>query len=223
MRGEPYLLSLFFDGYGVRRSVAIVIEHRDNTSLFIYTMNLDKAFVLLFASLGAVAGFTPAFSTSSQRVASSYVPKQVAPIFSEVEEATTDEAPAAVEEPVAAAVEEPAADAPFDTAIYVGNVSFGELYYDVLMESYIIIIIHYTCMRIHCSTVKSRQLTVPLFCTDAVESDIRSAFAEHGTVQKVQMPLDRNTVSDCWKNMLFFLNILLHILLIFIFLMINCI
>ena len=123
------LLSLFFDGYGVRRSIAIVIEHRDNntSSLFIYTMNLDKAFVLLFASLGAVAGFTPAFSTSSQRVASSYyVPKQVAPIFSEVEEATTDEAPAAVEEPVAAAVEEPAAEAPFDTAICVGNVSFGE-------------------------------------------------------------------------------------------------
>jgi len=181
-------------------------------------MNLDKAFVLLFASLGAVAGFTPAFSTSSQRVASSYVPKQVAPIFSEVEEATTDEAPAAVEEPVAAAVEEPAAEAPFDTAIYVGNVSFGELYYDVLMESHIIIIIHYTCMRIHCSTVKSRQLTVPLFCTDAVESDIRSAFAEHGTVQKVQMPLDRNTVSDCGEHViaLYNLRFITYISLIYI-------
>ena len=106
-------------------------------------MNLDKAFVLLFASLGAVAGFTPAFSTSSQRVASSYVPKQVAPIFSEVEEATTDEAPAAVE-PVAAAAEEPAAEAPFDTAIYVGNVSFGEYMHYVLMGKILLFTIEST-------------------------------------------------------------------------------
>ena len=91
------------------------------------------------------------------------------------------------------------------------------------MESYIIIIIHYTCMKIHCSTVKSRQLTVPLFCTDAVESDIRSAFAEHGTVQKVQMPLDRNTVSDCWKNMLlhYIICVLLHTFHLYTFRIIN--
>ena len=95
-------------------------------------MNLDKAFVLLFASLGAVAGFTPASQTFSKRVAS-YVPKQVAPIFSEVEEATTDEAPAAVEEPVATVEEPAAAEAPFDTSIYVGNISFGEYTYYVLM------------------------------------------------------------------------------------------
>ena len=107
-------------------------------------MNLDKAFVLLFASLGAGAGFTPAFSTSSQRVASSYVPKQVAPIFSEVEEATTDEAPAAVVEPVAAAAEEPAAEAPFDTAIYVGNVSFGEYMHYVLMGKILLFTIEST-------------------------------------------------------------------------------
>ena len=30
---------------------------------------------------------------------------------------------------------------------------------------------------------------------DAAESDIRAAFSEHGTVAKIQMPLDRNTVS----------------------------
>lgn len=78
-------------------------------------------------------------------------------LFSEVEEAAeVAEAPvevaaeAAVEEP-AAVSEEPAKPA-FDTAIYIGNVSF-----------------------------------------DAVESELRSAFAEHGTVQKVQMPLDRST------------------------------
>ena len=111
-------------------------------------MNLDKAFVLLFASLGAVAGFTPASQTFSKRVAS-YVPKQIAPIFSEVEEATTDEAPAAVEEPVAAVEEPAAAEAPFDTSIYVGNISFGEYTYlcvdgKVICIMMIIIIIHYT-------------------------------------------------------------------------------
>ena len=104
---------------------------------YLHTMNLDKAFVLLFASLGAVAGFTPASLTFSKRVAS-YVPKQVAPIFSEVEEAT--EAPAAVEEPVATVEEPAAAEAPFDTSIYVGNISFGEYTYYVLMESCVLLL-----------------------------------------------------------------------------------
>lgn len=114
-------------------------------------MNLDKALVLLLASVSAVAGFAPsapaAFSVASSRVA-----RVASPLYSEVEEAA--EAPAAVEEAPAAAEEAPPAPAApaFDTAIYVGNVSF-----------------------------------------EAVESEIRSAFAEHGSVQKVQMPLDRNT------------------------------
>ena len=42
------------------------------------------------------------------------------------------------------------------------------------------------------------QLTLrKILCTlDAVESDLRAAFTEHGTVAKIQMPLDRNTVSS---------------------------
>lgn len=121
-------------------------------------MNLDKAFVLLFASIGAVAGFAPsgpaAFSVATHqnvqkvRIASA--------IFSEVEESTEAPAVEAEAAPVEAAVEAPVEAAPapaaFDTAIYIGNVSF-----------------------------------------DAVESEIRAAFAEHGTIQKVQMPLDRET------------------------------
>lgn len=117
-------------------------------------MNLDKAFVLLAASIGAVAGFAPiaptAFTVTSQSQASrgsvASVPRSA--LFSEVEEVA--EAPAAE----APAAEEAAAPAPaaFDTAIYIGNLSF-----------------------------------------DAVESELRSAFSEHGSVAKVQMPLDRET------------------------------
>lgn len=108
-------------------------------------MNLDKAFVLLFASIGAVAGFTPsgpAFSVATQHATRSPLVQKAriaSVLFSEVEESTEEAAP-----------EAPAA--PFDTAIYIGNVSF-----------------------------------------DAVESELRNAFAEHGTIQKIQMPLDRNT------------------------------
>ena len=42
---------------------------------------------------------------------------------------------------------------------------------------------------------------------DAVESEIRAAFAEHGTVQKVQMPLNRETVSDVLDRFLLFVVI----------------
>jgi len=117
-------------------------------------MNLDRAFVLLFASANAVAGFTTsgsAFSVASQqRVA--FVPKvrAASALFSEVEEAT-EPAVEAEAEPVEAVEEAPAAPA-FDTAVYVGNISF-----------------------------------------DAVESELRSAFSEHGTIAKIQMPLDRTT------------------------------
>lgn len=84
-------------------------------------MNLDKAFVLLFASINAVAGFAPAGQSavvSRQASGLAFVPSKVvrsaSALFSEVEEA----AEPAVEE----APEEPA----FDTSIYIGNVSFGE-------------------------------------------------------------------------------------------------
>jgi len=97
-------------------------------------MNLDKAFVLLFASIGAVAGFAPsgpaAFSVATHqnvqkvRIASA--------IFSEVEESTEAPAVEAEAAPVEAAVEAPVEAAPapaaFDTAIYIGNVSFGEFW-----------------------------------------------------------------------------------------------
>lgn len=151
-------------------------------------MNLDKAFVLLFASLNAVAGFAPAGqSTVVSRQASgfAFVPSNVvrssaSALFSEVEEA----AEPAVEE----APEEPA----FDTSIYIGNVSFGE----------------YRCNANHgdvseidtierMPNLMSHLSFVANCCekTDTVESELRAAFSEHGNVQKVQMPLNRETVS----------------------------
>ena len=80
------------------------------------TMNLDKALVLLLASIGAVAGFSPsgrvAFSVAlshSSRVTSVPSVRVVSALSSEVEQA-------------AEAVPAPA----FDAAIHVGNISFGE-------------------------------------------------------------------------------------------------
>ena len=105
-------------------------------------MNLDKAFVLLFASISGVAGFTPcrsaAFSVASQHASRvAFVPKvRIArsSLFSEVEEATEAVEASSIEEPaepavaIEATVEEskPAEPAAFDTAIYIGNISFGE-------------------------------------------------------------------------------------------------
>lgn len=133
-------------------------------------MNLEKAFVLLSASLGIVAGFAPsrpsAFSVTKHAVA--FVPKvgvSGSVLFSEVGEATEPavedatevaaedtqsvEGAAETDEEESPKEEEPAS---FDKTIYIGNVSFN-----------------------------------------SVESDIREAFARHGTVDKVQMPLDKNT------------------------------
>jgi hypothetical protein len=80
------------------------------------TMNLDRALVLLLASIGAVAGFSPsgrvAFSVASShssRVTSVPSVRVVSALSSEVEQA-------------AEAVPAPA----FDAAIHVGNISFGE-------------------------------------------------------------------------------------------------
>ena len=80
------------------------------------TMNLDRALVLLLASIGAVAGFSPsgrvAFSVASShssRVTSVPSVRVVSALSSEVEQAAE------------------AATAPaFDAAIHVGNISFGE-------------------------------------------------------------------------------------------------
>lgn len=143
-------------------------------------MNLDKAFVLLSASLGIVAGFAPSrlsvFSVTKHASRVAFVPKvgvSGSALFSEVGEATEsaaeDSTEVAVEDtqPVGGSTEAAAEGvteteveelpkgeepASFDKTIYIGNVSYN-----------------------------------------SVESDIREAFARHGTVQKVQMPLDRNT------------------------------
>jgi hypothetical protein len=90
-------------------------------------MNLDRAFVLLLASIGAVAGFTPsgraAFSVASSHSSRVAFAPRVSALLSEVEQA------AEATETVAAASssEEPAAKSAFDSAIYVGNISFGQL------------------------------------------------------------------------------------------------
>ena len=91
-------------------------------------MNLDRAFVLLFASIGAVAGFTPngqsAFSVASacaSRMAFVPTVRVASTVFSETEQA------AEASETVAAASEPPA----FETAIYVGNISFGKVHISV--------------------------------------------------------------------------------------------
>ena len=95
-------------------------------------MNLDRALVLLLASVSAVAGFTPcrpaSFAVRSQQSAG--IVKTA--LFSEVEEAT--EAPA--EAPVEAAAAPAAAE--YDTSIYVGNISFGEFDSDVLEKIFLV-------------------------------------------------------------------------------------
>jgi RNA recognition motif-containing protein len=90
-------------------------------------MNLDRAFILLFASIGAVTGFTPScrstFSVSSSQSLSNnvvaFAPRRViSSLFSEVEHAT-ETAPSA-------------AKSGFETAIYVGNISFDTSESDIM-------------------------------------------------------------------------------------------
>ena len=85
-------------------------------------MLFDKAFVLLCVTLSGVAGFAPPQAHHSVSRVATCVPK-VGVLFSEVEEATE----ASSTEEVAAPVVEAESAAAFDTAIYVGNISFGEL------------------------------------------------------------------------------------------------
>ena len=84
-------------------------------------MLFDRAFVLLCVTLSGVAGFAPPQAHLSVSRVAACVPK-VGVLYSEVEEAT--EASSTDEEVAAVPVE---SDAAFDTAIYVGNISFGEL------------------------------------------------------------------------------------------------
>jgi hypothetical protein len=89
----------------------IILFYRGKTTNS--TMNLDRALVLLLASIGAVAGFTPssrvAFSVASSHSSRVTSVPSVSALSSEVEQAAE------------------AAPAPaFDAAIHVGNISFGE-------------------------------------------------------------------------------------------------
>lgn len=105
-------------------------------------MYLDRAFILLLASVSAVSGFAPGFASSRQtsRVVTGST------LFSEEAAVSVD-----AEAPVAAASEAPV----FDTQIYVGNISF-----------------------------------------DTAESDLRAAFQQHGTVTKISLPLNRETMKS---------------------------
>ena len=74
-------------------------------------MNLDRALILLLASVSAVSGFAPGFtSRQTSRVVSGST------LFSDEAAVSTDA------ETPAAAVEEP--QSTYDTQIYVGNISF---------------------------------------------------------------------------------------------------
>ena len=89
-------------------------------------MNLDRALVWLLASIGAVAGFTPS-GRGAITVASSHLSSRVAfsprvsALLSEVEQA------AEATETAAAAPSDAVAAPAFNAAIYVGNISFGQL------------------------------------------------------------------------------------------------
>ena len=97
-------------------------------------MNLDRALILLLASVSAVSGFAPGYASSrtSRLVTGST-------LFSEEATASAEDAQAPE----------------FDRQIYLGNISF-----------------------------------------DTVESELRAAFGKHGTVAKVSMPLDRETMKS---------------------------
>jgi len=81
-------------------------------------MNLDRAFVLLLASVGAVAGFTP-----SSRVAYSVMSSQSPLPNVRISTALSSEVEQAAESTETAAAAAPG----FDTAIHVGNISFDTL------------------------------------------------------------------------------------------------
>ena len=88
----------------------------------INSMNLNRAFVLILASFDAVSGFAPnGHSSFSVSVASTYVSRAAyspsvrvaSTVFSEAEQAESSEM---------VVNEAPA----FETAVYVGNISFGK-------------------------------------------------------------------------------------------------
>ena len=89
-------------------------------------MNLDRAFVLFLASVGAVAGFAPGMSTPRLMAANNaqLTTRVASSLLSESTDAPAEsDAVAAVDE--SAAAEEPK-EPEYDTSIYVGNISFGK-------------------------------------------------------------------------------------------------
>jgi hypothetical protein len=85
-------------------------------------MNLDRAFLLFLASVGAVSGFAPGMATS--RLMAANTAQLKTRVASSLLSEATDTSESAGEA-VAAAAEEPAAPE-YDTSIYIGNISFGK-------------------------------------------------------------------------------------------------
>jgi len=83
-------------------------------------MNLDRAFLLFLASVGAVSGFAPGMATS--RLMAANTAQLMTRVASSLLSEATDTSESAGEA-VAAAAEEPAAPE-YDTSIYIGNISF---------------------------------------------------------------------------------------------------
>lgn len=90
-------------------------------------MNLDRAFVLLLASVSAVAGFAPGMSAPRLMAANNaqLTTRVASSLLSESTDAPaeSDAVASADESAGEAATEEPKE---YDTSIYVGNISFGK-------------------------------------------------------------------------------------------------
>jgi len=156
-------------------------------------MNLNKAFILLSASTG-VAGFTPsglaAFSRHASRPRVAFVAKGDAgrsALFSEVEEATeaavaVEDAAEATEEDFAVAAATAVAEA---VAEDVAEAAAEEVTQTAAEES--------LDTDTEGPAAFDKTIYIGNISFDAVENDIREAFAPHGTLKKVQVPLDRKT------------------------------
>ena len=81
-------------------------------------MNLDRALVLLLASISTVAGFAPGISTTR------FVPANTAQLTTRVANTVLGESTDATE--TVAETESAGEEGGYDVSIYVGNVSFGE-------------------------------------------------------------------------------------------------
>jgi hypothetical protein len=96
-------------------------------------MNLDRAFLLFLASVGAVSGFAPGISTPRLMAANTAQLKTrvASSLLSEATDTTESAGEAVVVAADESAGEDAAAEEPaapeYDTSIYIGNLSFGKL------------------------------------------------------------------------------------------------